>query len=174
MMRDGRIRSASLTRSRRTTAPVPSSPLCRVCMATQSACRKSSSNTSSALTTRCPPGMAAANVFSMVVLPAWVAPLTTMLSPATTLARRKRAASGLRLPIPTRSSRRAARTTYLRMLTAENPREMPSSTTCRRCPPGSIASTNGWLTSMRRPLDLSIRSTSSKTCALVSTVGVSS
>ena len=38
---------------------------------------------------------------------------------------------------------------------------MPSSTTCRRWPSGSIASTNGWLMSMRRPLDLSIRSTSS-------------
>ena len=42
---------------------------------------------------------------------------------------------------------------------------MPSSTTCSRWPSGSIASTNGWLMSMRRPLDLSIRSTSSCTCA---------
>ena len=53
----------------------------------------------------------------------------------------------------------------MRMLTAEKPREMPSSTTCSRWPSGSIASTNGLLTSTRRPLDLSIRSTSSVTCA---------
>ena len=31
---------------------------------------------------------------------------------------------------------------------------MPSSTTCSRCPSGSIASTNGWLRSIRRPLRL--------------------
>ena len=60
------------------------------------------------------------------------------------------------------------------MLTAVKPREMPSRTTCSRWPSGSIASTNGWLMSMRRPLDLSIRSTSSCTCAGVSTVVVSS
>ena len=51
---------------------------------------------------------------------------------------------------------------------------MPSSTTCSRCPSGSIASTNGWLMSMRRPLDLSIRSTSSCTCAVLSIRLVSS
>ena len=37
------------------------------------------------------------------------------------------------------------------MLTAVKPRLMPSSTTCSRCPSGSIASTNGWLRSIRRP-----------------------
>ncbi len=62
----------------------------------------------------------------------------------------------------------------LRMLTAEKPRLIPSRTTCNRCPSGSIASTNGWLMSIRRPLDLSIRSTSSCTCAGVSIRLVSS
>ena len=71
-------------------------------------------------------------------------------------------------------SSRAARSTNLRMLTAEKPRLMPSSTTCSRWPSGSIASTNGWLMSIRRPLDLSIRSTSSCTCAAVSIRLVSS
>ena len=67
-----------------------------------------------------------------------------------------------------------ARTVNLRTLTALNPRLMPSSTTCSRWPSGSIASTNGWLRSMRRPELLSIRSTSSCTCAWVSTRLVSS
>ena len=60
------------------------------------------------------------------------------------------------------------------MFTAANPREMPSRTTCSRWPSGNIASTNGWLRSIRRPLDLSIRSTSSCTCAVVRMVVVSS
>ena len=56
-MRLGRIRSASLTRSRRTISPVCSSPACRVCIATQSGWLNRSSKTSSALTTRSPPGI---------------------------------------------------------------------------------------------------------------------
>ena len=43
----------------------------------------------------------------------------------------------------TRSSRLCALATNLRMLTAAKSRLMPSSTTCSRWPPGSIASTNG-------------------------------
>jgi hypothetical protein len=97
-----------------------------------------------------------------------------MLSPAVTAASRKRAACSDRLSSPTRSAIRVARTTNLRMFTAEKPRAMPSSTTWRRCPSGSIASTNGWETSTRRPLDLSIRSTSSCTWAAVRIVEVSS
>ena len=38
MIRDGRIRRLSLTRSRSRTSPVPSSPACRVCIGTQSGC----------------------------------------------------------------------------------------------------------------------------------------
>jgi hypothetical protein len=97
-----------------------------------------------------------------------------MLSPDTTAACRNRAACGVSEPSSTSSSRRAARTTNLRMLTAENPREMPLSTTCTRCPAGSVASTNGRLTSTRRPLAFSSRSTSSSTCSAVRIVVVSS
>ena len=172
--RDGRIRRLSLTRSRSAISPVPSSPRCRVCIATQSGWEKRSSKTSSTDTTRSRPGMLAARQFSIVVLPAWVEPATTTLSPARTDASRKAAACSVRLPSATRSCSRAARTTNLRTLTAEKPREMPSSTTCSRCPSGSIASTNGWDRSMRRPLDLSIRSTSSCTCAELRIVDVSS
>ena len=57
-------------------------------------------------------------------------------------------------PRRTRSSRRAAFSTNLRMFTAANSRLMPSSTTCNRCPAGSIASTNGWDRSMRRRRNL--------------------
>ena len=118
--------------------------------------------------------MLAAKQFSIVVLPACVAPATTTLSPARTDASRNDAACSVRLPSPTRSCSREARTTNLRMFTAEKPRLMPSSTTCSRCPSGSIASTNGCERSMRRPLDFSIRSTSSWTCAALSSVEVSS
>ena len=111
------------------------------------------------------PGIALARQLSSVVLPAWVPPATRTLRPARTLASRNRAAAGVSVPRSTRSCSRLARSVNLRMLTAVKPREMPSRTTCRRCPSGSIASTNGWLMSMRRPLDLSIRSTSSCTCA---------
>ncbi len=97
-----------------------------------------------------------------------------MLRPARTDASRNDAACGVREPSSTRPSSRAARRMNLRMLTAEKPRLIPSSTTWRRCPSGSIASTNGRLTSTRRPLDLSIRSTSSVTCAVVSIRLVSS
>ena len=93
MIRVGRIRRLSLTRSRSAISPVPSRPGCRVCIATQSGWGNRSSKTSSALTTRSPPGMAAARQFSIVVLPAWVPPATRMLSPARTrrLEERRRA-----------------------------------------------------------------------------------
>ena len=81
MIRLGRIRSASLTRSRSRISPVPSSPDCRVCIGTQSGCANRSSKTSSADTTRSPPGMAAAKQLRSVVLPVWVPPATRMLSP---------------------------------------------------------------------------------------------
>ena len=56
MMREGRIRRLSLTRSRSRISPVPSSPCCRVCRATQSGWPKRSSKTSSTEITRSPPG----------------------------------------------------------------------------------------------------------------------
>ena len=164
-MRLGRIRSASLTRSRSTISPVCSRPACRVCMATQSGWLNRNSKTSSTLTIRSPPGTEAARQLSIVVLPACVPPATRMLSPARTDDSRKRAACGVRLPSATRSDSRWARSRNLRMLTAVKPRVMPSSTTCSRWPSGSMASTKGVLMSRRRPLDFSIRSTSSLTWA---------
>ena len=107
-------------------------------------------------------------------MPAWVPPATRMLSPARTEASRKPAACGVMLPSSTRPPRLAARSTNLRMLTAEKPRLMPSRTTWSRWPSGSIASTNGRLMSTRRPDDFSIRSVSSCTCAVVSIRLVSS
>jgi hypothetical protein len=174
MIRLGRIRSDSLTRSRSRISPVPSRPVCRVWRATQSGCGKRSSKTSSAETMRSVPGMEAARQLRNVVFPAWVDPATRMLRPARTLASRNAAPWLLRLPRSTRSPRLAALNVCLRMLTGEKPRAMPSSTTWSLLPSGSIASTNGWLMSIRRPLDLSIRSTSSLTSPRVSTVGVSS
>lgn len=118
MIRLGRIRRLSLTRSRSRISPVPSSPHWRVCSGTQSGWTKRSSKTSSAEITRSPPGIAAARQLSMVVLPVCVPPATSTLRPARIEASRKLAARGLMLPSSTRSGRRAARSTNLRMLTA--------------------------------------------------------
>ena len=73
-----------------------------------------------------------ARILSRVVLPAWVPPLTTMFSPATTHDLRNPAAASSIVPSSTRSSRPVAFATNLRMLTAVKPRAMPSRTTCRR------------------------------------------
>ena len=78
------------------------------------------------------------------------------------------------MPSSTRSSRRAAGSTCRRMLTAQWRRVTSGITTCSRDPSGSSASTNGWLTSTRRPLERSIRSTRSCTWGSVSTTVVSS
>ena len=74
------------------------------------------------MTTRSPPGIAAARQFSRVVLPAWVPPATRMLSPARTDASRNAAAArrqAAELDQVVRAG--AALSTNLRMLTAEKP-----------------------------------------------------
>ena len=52
---------------------------------------------------------------------------------------------------PGRSRLAACTTKTCWMLTALNPREIASRTTCSRCPSASTASTNGWDRSSRRP-----------------------
>ena len=105
IIRLGRIRRASFTRCRSRISPVPSRLACRVCIATQSGSLILSSNTSSQLTTRSVGGTAEARQFSKVVLPAWVPPATSTLSPEITDASRNRAAWWVSVPKPTRSSR---------------------------------------------------------------------
>ena len=85
------MRSASLMRRRWRISPSPSRLGCLVCMATVSGRSTWSSKTSSQVITRSRGGMAAARQLRVVVLPDWVAPATTMLSPATTAASRNRA-----------------------------------------------------------------------------------
>src|SRR5450756_1203984 len=127
------------------------------------------------LLVRHPGGRPALRVYShLVVLPACVGPETSTFSPATTEADRNRAAAGVSEPRATRSSRWAARTTYLRMLTAQSVRVTSGMATWSRSPPGSAASTNGLDRSSRRPETLSICSTRSRTWPWVSMVGVSS
>ncbi len=118
MIRDGRIRSDSLTRSRSRTSPVPSRPACRVCIETQSGIGSLISKTSSQLITRSLPGIEPDNAFSIVVLPAWVPPETRMLRPQATDASSTAAACGVSEPSATRSVSRVARTVNLRMLIA--------------------------------------------------------
>ena len=82
MIRDGRIRSASLTRRRSGISPVPSRLGCRHCIDATSRSGICSSKTSSQVTTRSRGGIAALRQLSRVVLPAWVPPATRMLRPA--------------------------------------------------------------------------------------------
>ncbi len=174
MIRDGRIRRASLTKRRSGTSPRPSRLDWRHCIDTTSRMGIFSSKTSSHVMTRSRGGMAADRQLSRVVLPACVPPATRMLRPAATAACRKTAASRVRVPRRTRSSRWSALTTNLRTLTAQCSRVMSGMTTCNRLPSGSVASTKGDDRSIRRPDDLSIRSTRSRTWSPVSTVLVSS
>ena len=104
-IREGRIRSASLTRRRSGISPVPSRLGWRVCIATTSGSGTRSSKTSSQVTTRSRAGIAAHRQLSSVVLPAWVPPETRTLSPAATAASRKRAACAVSVPSATSSSR---------------------------------------------------------------------
>ncbi len=173
-IREGRMRRASLTRRRSGISPVPSSEDWRHCMAATSRSGSWSSNTSSQLTTRSRGGIAEARQLSMVVLPAWVPPLTRTLSPEATAAARKSAACRVRVPSRTRSSRWVALATNRRTLTCQCSRDTSGITTCRREPSGRDASTNGDERSTRRPEDLSMRSTRSRTPSAVRIVGVSS
>ena len=116
-MRDGRIRSASLTSRRSLISPVPSRLGCRLCIDTTSGSGIFSSKTSSQVTTRSRDGIAAPRQLSRVVLPAWVPPDTSTLSPEETAASRNRAHWVVSVPSCTRSSRWVARTTNLRTLT---------------------------------------------------------
>jgi hypothetical protein len=104
MIRDGRIRRASLTRRRSGISPVPSRLGCRHCIDTTSRSGTLSSKTSSQVMTRSRPGSAAARQLSSVVLPAWVPPATRMFSPLAAAAARNVAAGAVRVPRRTRSS----------------------------------------------------------------------
>ena len=82
MMRVGRMRSASLTRARRVISPVPSRFASRVCIATTSRSARFSSKISSMVMTRSRDPMEEDSALSMVVLPAWVGPVTMTFNPA--------------------------------------------------------------------------------------------
>jgi len=99
-------------------------------------------------------------------------PAATRLMPATTEASRNRAHCGVIVPRRTSSSRRFARTTNFRTLTAQCRRVTSGITTCSREPSASDASTNGLDRSTRRPLARNISSTRSWTCSSLSTVPV--
>src|SRR6185312_15382449 len=97
-----------------------------------------------------------------------------MFSPLLTAAPRNRDASGVSDPSSTKCSNLEARAINFLMLTDQCWRVMSGMTTCRRDPSGSAASTKGEDKSNRRPEDLSIRSTKSRTCCCVSVTDVSS
>lgn len=87
--------------------------------------------------TRSCAGIAAHRAFSIVVLPAWVPPETSTLSPAVTDASRNRATPLGIEPRRTSSSRPATPTTNLRIFTAICRRVIDGITTCNRDPSGS-------------------------------------
>ena len=157
-MRSGRIRRASLTRRRNSMAPVPSRFGWRHCMPTTSRSGTDSSKISSQVTTRSRGGIEAERQLSIVVLPDWVAPETRMFMPLSTAACSSEAAPALREFMRTRSGRRRARTTNLRMLMLVCLRVISGITACSREPSGREASTKGEERSRRRPEGLSMRS----------------
>src|SRR5699024_9694706 len=102
-----------------------------------------------------------------------VAPETRMFAPEATAASRNSAAPGVSEPFATRFARLRGRAMNLRMFTAGWVRVMSGSTTCRRDPSGSMASTNGWDRSTRRPDVRRIRSMRSSSSPTLSFVVVS-
>lgn len=172
--RSGRMRRASLTNRRSGISPSPSRFGCRHWRPTTSRRGNCSSKISSTVITRSRLPMLAARQFSIVVLPAWVAPETRMLRPLDTAAPRKRADCGVSVPSSTRCSRRLAFTTNFLMFTAQCLRVTSGMTTCSLEPSGSAASTKGDDMSRRRPELLSILSTRSRTCCSVRLREVSS
>jgi hypothetical protein len=97
-IREGRIRSASLTSRRSGISPAPSRLGWRVCIETTSGSGTRNSKTSSQVMTRSCAGIAAARQFKRVVFPACVPPETRMFNPAATAASRNRAACTVMVP----------------------------------------------------------------------------
>ena len=144
MMRDGRIRSASLTSRRSGISPVPSRLGWRHCIDATSRSGILSSKTSSHVTTRSRGGIAAARQLSSVVLPACVPPATRMLRPL----------DDGGLEEPRRLPRQGAEPHEVVEVVglddeladvdrASASRVMSGMTTCSRDPSGSVASTKG-------------------------------
>ena len=175
MIREGRIRNASLTSRRNGISPVPSRFGCRVCIATTSGSGTCSSKTSSHVITRSRPGSRRTRQLSIVVLPACVPPATRMFSPAATAASRNRAACARQRAEPRRGRPGASADHELADVDAQcvagdvgDDDVQPASrraasrrrTACDR--------------SIRRPEVFSIRSTRSRTSSAVRIVVVSS
>ena len=165
MMRSGRIRSASLTRRRSRTSPVPSRLGCRVCIATTSGSGTLELEDLLAGDDPLAGGNRAARQLSRVVLPGLgAAGDDDVEAGEPPRPRGSRPPSGSSCRAPTSSSSAAARDA--RTCGCSRPsgrRVMSGMTTCRRLPSGSIASTNGVDRSTRRPEVFSIRSTRSRT-----------
>ena len=92
--RSGRIRNAARTSSRTLTAPAPSALAGRASSRTTCGWASRSSAVSSIVTIRSDGSMAWASAFAHVVLPALVAPATTMFQPARTIVSRNATAAG--------------------------------------------------------------------------------
>ena len=94
-----------------------------------------------------------------MVLPACVDPLTKMFIPASThLIKNSQTSSDMTFNFAS-SSRDFPRIKCLRMFTAQCCAVISGIATCNLLPSGSLASTNGWLRSSRRPPHISNLST---------------
>ena len=159
MIRSGRIRRALTTRSRCRTVPLPSMLGGRVSSRTTCRCRSSSSAASSIVTTRSWSGMKLERMLSSVVLPAPVPPETTTL--------RRQPDGRLEELFHRLGPGLAADEVFRRRACPSGKRRIdntaPSSASggmiaLTREPSASRASTIGLDSSIRRPIELTMRS----------------
>ena len=157
----GRIRSDSLINLLSDISPSPSKFAVLVCRAIQSGNLGFNSNTSSIVITLSLTGIRLSNALRKVVLPACVPPLTNMFKPLATAWFKVSKISSFIEPIFTKSSSELPRLICFLMFTAQCVAVTSGIATCNLLPSGRRASTNGLLTSSRRPpqmSNLSIRS----------------
>ena len=169
MIREGRIRRASLINWRRVISPSPCKFAPLVCICMRSGTRGCNSKTSSIVITRCVRGVSEISALSRVVFPACVPPLTRIFSPSFTAKESCSAISAVMTPIAANSCRLFCFIKCLRILTAQCSAVISGMATCKRLPSGKRASTNGCERSKRRPLQISMRSTSCLTDSEVNT-----
>ena len=164
MILSGRIRRAFRTRSRCVTAAAPSILAGRVSSRTTCSCFNCNSAASSIVTMRWRGSMKAESAFSIVVLPDPVPPEIRTFRRASIRAVRTRTACSESAPRSTnRSSVRGSREN-LRMESVGPSMAQGRMMAFTRLPSSRRASTQGWLSSTRRPTRLTILSMIRKRC----------
>ena len=162
-MRSGRMRRALRTRSRMVIRPLPSRLAGRASSDTRFGWLSLSSAASSMVTMRSSSGMKLERMFSSVVLPEPVPPVTTMFLRSRTATCRNSSIGSLIEPNCSRSSPLSLRLLNLRMLRLGPRSATGGITALTREPSARRASTIGELSSMRRPSGATMRSIAAST-----------